>query len=421
MALANVACLLAKRTSSPNRVLMIDWDLEAPGLHTYFRKHFHDRFSMDFNDELELAPGLIELFITLNNAVKDLVAEGIEQTEERAIVLLEQIKLDDYILDTGISGLYLLKAGSFDDAYSKKVNGFNWEEFYLRSPWLIRAFARYLASKFNYVLIDSRTGVSDISGICTMLMPERLVAVFTPNRQSLLGLKKMIITATKYRRQSQDLRPLAVFPLASRIEPIEPKESASWRFGDEEKDIPGYQPMFEQLFEYVYELSTRCDLSDYFRDIQIQHIPFYSFGERIAVLHEHDPDRLSLPKSYETFATRLTESTLPWLFEDAEEDDVDSDLGKRAESTYSRLSHKAQRLAQRILTRLIRVAQPNTGSLDTRERLSINEIVAEERSITEELAAAGLVNIEGRDSNAPERYVELADEALIYQWERLRT
>lgn len=419
MALANVACLLAKRSNSNlHRVLMIDWDLEAPGLHTYFR----NRLSPEFNENLESAPGLIELFIGLDDAVKNLVTEGIEQNEERASVLIEQLKPEEYILDTGIPGLSLLKAGRFDALYSKKVNGFKWKEFYERSPWLINAFARYLSQKFNYVLIDSRTGVSDISGICTTLMPEKLVTVFTPNRQSLFGLKKIITEAIKYRsEESQDLRPLAVFPLASRIEPVEPKQGAFWRSGDKEEDIPGYQPTFEGLFEEIYELSTKCDLSDYFRDVQIQHIPFYAYGERIAVLTEHDPDRLSLPKSYETFTTRLTDSTLPWLFQDFEEvDDTDSDLGKQAEAAYSRLSNEAQKLAQRVLPRLIRVAPPNAGGLDTRERISINEFSSEERVIIDQLAGAGLINVESKHPKAADRYVELADEALIYQWERLR-
>ncbi len=37
MALANTACLLAERlASSSQKVLMMDWDLEAPGLHRFF-------------------------------------------------------------------------------------------------------------------------------------------------------------------------------------------------------------------------------------------------------------------------------------------------------------------------------------------------------------------------------------------------
>jgi Mrp family chromosome partitioning ATPase len=40
MALANVAWILA---SAGNRVLAIDWDLEAPGLHRYFHPFLRDK------------------------------------------------------------------------------------------------------------------------------------------------------------------------------------------------------------------------------------------------------------------------------------------------------------------------------------------------------------------------------------------
>ena len=39
MALANTACMLAQRAEKEGRrprILMIDWDFEAPGLHRYF-------------------------------------------------------------------------------------------------------------------------------------------------------------------------------------------------------------------------------------------------------------------------------------------------------------------------------------------------------------------------------------------------
>jgi len=51
MALANVAWILA---SSGRRVLTIDWDLEAPGLHRYFRPFLRD-------PELVATRGLIDL------------------------------------------------------------------------------------------------------------------------------------------------------------------------------------------------------------------------------------------------------------------------------------------------------------------------------------------------------------------------
>src|ERR1700686_1710099 len=37
MAVANISCLLGRRVArTSNRVLAMDWDLEAPGLHRYF-------------------------------------------------------------------------------------------------------------------------------------------------------------------------------------------------------------------------------------------------------------------------------------------------------------------------------------------------------------------------------------------------
>src|SRR6476659_2318453 len=53
MALANVAWILA---SAGKRVLIIDWDLEAPGLHRYFHPFLADK-------ELSETEGLIDFFV----------------------------------------------------------------------------------------------------------------------------------------------------------------------------------------------------------------------------------------------------------------------------------------------------------------------------------------------------------------------
>src|SRR6187549_974776 len=51
MAVANVAWMLAL---NGNRVLVIDWDLEAPGIHRYFHPFLEDK-------ELRETPGLIDM------------------------------------------------------------------------------------------------------------------------------------------------------------------------------------------------------------------------------------------------------------------------------------------------------------------------------------------------------------------------
>jgi hypothetical protein len=65
--------------------------------------------------------------------------------------------------------------------------------------------------QFRYVLIDSRTGVTDTSGICTRLMPEKLVVVFAPNAQNLDGLQDVVRRAVNHRRNSSDVCRAAEF------------------------------------------------------------------------------------------------------------------------------------------------------------------------------------------------------------------
>ncbi len=316
MALANVACLLAQGAPSGKGVLMVDWDLEAPGLHRYFHGNLRPQAEQTEEEVLEKSPGLLDLFAELDSATQ----HDVGQTEEAASALLASITLKDFVLPTQISALHLLKAGRFDATYPTRVNTFQWAALYTRAPFLLRAFAEWLTAQYQYVLIDSRTGLTDVSGICTMLLPEKLVVVFTPNRQSLTGLLDLVRRATDYRRQAEDLRPLLAFPLPSRIEAAEPQLREDWRLGNAERGIVGYQPQFEALLQEVYDL-PECHLETYFDEVQIQHIPRYAYGEDIAVLVERRSDRLSLTRSYENFAEQLVGGSGPW------------DYGKIAAST----------------------------------------------------------------------------------------
>jgi hypothetical protein len=142
-------------------------------------------------------------------------------------------------------------------------------------------------------------------------MPEKLVVVFTPNSQSYTGIEELIKRATGYRRKSDDLRPLLVYPLPSRIEFSRDDLRAYWRYGNPLRGISGYQPMFENVFREVYGL-VQCDLNKYFEEVQIQQSPNYAYGEEIAVLGEKTRDSFSLSKSYELFTEWLVNSIAPW-------------------------------------------------------------------------------------------------------------
>lgn len=297
MALANTACLLAQRLSKTNRrVLVMDWDLEAPGLHRFFPAKF------DEPQEHE-RPGIVEYFTSLRallNKRQDLYKIISASGGESA--LNEALPLDDFLIRDVIPGIDLIKAGKLDEHYGQLMAAFDWVDFYDQYDLAIQAFREMLISRYAYCLVDSRTGVTDISGICTTLLPEKLIAVFVPNRQNLDGLLNVVYQATEYRRLSSDLRPLAVFPLPSRMDAAEKSLRERWR--------DRYQSAFEQLFERIYELGA-CDLSEYFDDVQIPYLSYYAYGEKIAVLEER-PDALSLSRAYKSIIERVIDNDFPW-------------------------------------------------------------------------------------------------------------
>lgn len=319
MALANTACILAEQqtTKRGNGVLMIDWDLEAPGLHRYFDSWITtEKLGIDVlgsGGSLESAPGLIELFYELEKRVDNYIKghELSSLTEDEVHSIVDQIDFSSFIISTEISDLSLLKAGRFDPRnpkkYSELISAFRWEDLFNKAPHVFRVFSDALARKYSYVLIDSRTGISDTSGITTMLMPEILVVVFTPNLQSLRGGLELISRAADYRKDSSDLRRFTVFPLVSRIEASEEQLKKEWRFGTFQSK--GYQREFEEVLSGIYGEQLRLD--KYFDEVQIQHYPRYSYGEQIAVLID-ESDRLSLSRSYESFANKLTSQESPW-------------------------------------------------------------------------------------------------------------
>ncbi len=312
MALANIACVLAEREVTKKGILVVDWDLEAPGLHRFFSLSRRQPFSSKREKKFESATGLIDLFVTINNNVEKHQGSSEElQTEEKAKLLIDRINIDKYIQKTEIKNISIMKAGNFDDTYAERVNSFEWEELYQKSPWIFRVFAEKLASIYDYVLIDSRTGITDTAGICTMIVPEKLVVVTIPNKQSLTGITSLVKQAVEYRKASDDLRPLMVFPLPSRIDADQPDLRQKWRRGSTRDGIVGYQDEFENLLKEAYSLPV-CDLDDYFDEVQIQHVPYYAYGEKIATLYESNEDSLSIVKSYKNFTERLILDTGPW-------------------------------------------------------------------------------------------------------------
>ncbi len=147
--MSNVACILAERQSKGKGVLMIDWDLEAPGLHRFFHDKFKRRYgnSNESVNEFTLHLGLIDLFLEFERLTLNINIDCNGGSEKNANEVLKNIDLEKFVIETDIPHLSLLKAGCFDENYSTKVNTFNWEDLYNRSPYLFISFAEKLVER----------------------------------------------------------------------------------------------------------------------------------------------------------------------------------------------------------------------------------------------------------------------------------
>ncbi|MET0320725.1 MAG: tetratricopeptide repeat protein [Duganella sp.] len=300
MALSNLAVLVARQQNSTTPVLMIDWDMEAPGLHHYFDLH-------------EERPGVLELFEACREQLRRRRRPPGGDDAALAREVLAAVGWEQYVSRVDQSSqLYLMRAGRFDDTYGERLAAMHWDDLFDSCPALFRCFADNMARHFRYVLVDSRTGRTDSAGICTTLLPRKLVVVFTPNRQSLEGVEALVARATTYRRSHEDeQRPLVVYPLPSRIEMGDSTQRAQWRRGAPDQHIIGYQPIFERLMRDCYGL-PHVSLDSYFDEVQLQQTRTFAYGEQLAVRMDQGGDRFSLTRTFEAFLDWLAPGYFPW-------------------------------------------------------------------------------------------------------------
>ena len=171
MSLANIAWILA---TNGLKVLAIDWDLEAPGLHRYFHPFLEDK-------ELTSSTGLIDYFIDFATEA-GMPHEKAEPAEDEPAAKPWYQRYKDLIgyasaLDWDFEGegrIDFVPAGKQGPAYAARVTTFDWTGFYskLGGGVLLEALKKWMREEYDYVLIDSRTGISDTSGICTVQMPD---------------------------------------------------------------------------------------------------------------------------------------------------------------------------------------------------------------------------------------------------------
>lgn len=282
MALANVAWILAQ---SGNRVLAVDWDLESPGLHKFFHP-FID------SDVIAATPGIIELINDYSWATTEATVQHSNDWHlEYARILPHAVSLNWEFPKGG--ELDFVSAGRQNRDYSSVVSSIDWDNFYERlgGGQFIDALRADMKRHYDYVLIDSRTGLSDIADICTVQMPDVLVDCFTLSTQSIEGAAAV----ARQIDEQYSSRGIRILPVPMRIE------------NGENDKVDASRAFARAQFAGLPKNLTREETTKYWLAVEIPYRAFYAFEETLAVFGDPPGSHGSLLAAFERLASVISE------------------------------------------------------------------------------------------------------------------
>jgi hypothetical protein len=160
-------------------------------------------------------------------------------------------------------------------AYGQSVQAFDWEGFY--ASYRGKEYFSWLRSKLlaeaQVVLIDSRTGVTEMGGVCTREMADVVVSLAAPNNQNIDGVARMVRT---FRRpetlEARDKRKIETIIVPTRVDP------------SELADLARFRERFERLADEKHTAPEDFrSLGKAFWDLQIPYRAKFSYQERRVV------------------------------------------------------------------------------------------------------------------------------------------
>lgn len=199
---ANTSLFLAM---SGRRVVVLDLDLEAPGLH----QKLGNRDALSRAESGELNGAVDELLATLENEPQD---RSLRQTA---------IEVD---LPSGTSGsLFLIPAGSAPShaywaALERLQNALRSNRRNGGLPEAVLELQARIADEFapEFLLVDSRTGITELGGLATSIMADRVVCLTTTAPESIEGTQ-VVAEALRAAPRLSSQQPLRIDFLITRV------------------------------------------------------------------------------------------------------------------------------------------------------------------------------------------------------------
>ena len=412
MALANVAWILA---SSGKRVLVIDWDLEAPGIHRYFHPFLKDK-------NLASSDGLMEFLLEyVSQAMTPREGEpaddGWFSAQADIVEYAQSLRWAQFPKPGTID---FIPAGRQSDSYATTVNLFNWHQFYdkLGGERFFDEAKKHMQADYDYILIDSRTGVSDTSGICTIQMPETVVLCFTLNIQSIEGAAA--VAETIEREQQRRGREIRILPIPTRVdrsekERLELARVEAWR-------------RFDRFLSHL----TPQERTDYWAAVEVPYEPWYAFEEVLAIFGDRTRVQTSVLAAMETLTSHVSAGAITGFksITEAERKRVLTqylrggageppaelvDVATRADSALARVTAPLQAKAMATILRLAEIAADGTA---TPRRVNRDDLGDVPDRVMQALRYADLI-VESKQPDGSDT-VELYATDVLRDWTRLQ-
>jgi MinD-like ATPase involved in chromosome partitioning or flagellar assembly/tetratricopeptide (TPR) repeat protein len=306
MALANVAWILA---ANGKRVLVADWDLESPGLYRFFQPF------LDAN--VDEKPGIVDFVRRYEWAAvdagmdPDTLHTRSEEPREAARAAVTAI-VDEYVSqvanytiplswefpDDGV--LHFLTSGkqTGHGDYETTLSALDWDNFYdnLNGGQFFDALRGYMKSNYDYVLIDSRTGLSDVADICTVHLPDIVVDCFTLATQ---GIEGAALIARMIQQHTE--RDITIYPVPMRIDHTQ------------RENVDAGLALAIRKFQGLPAGFSDDERDRYWSEVEVPYRPSYAYEEMLATIGDRPGSQAGLLSSYERLSARITNGAVSAL------------------------------------------------------------------------------------------------------------
>ncbi|MEN9613231.1 MAG: hypothetical protein RLZZ628_4045, partial [Bacteroidota bacterium] len=261
--LANVAACLCHEFHK--RVLLIDWDLEAPGLRYFFQ------------EKIQIEPN--------KDGLLDLLGEYIQYMKTRdtnpetaKIPTFNEKHIQSCYNSAPQGCIDLVLAGKKEDYY-ERLHAFDWDEFSEKYDGknYIEWLKEDLQSRYDYILIDSRTGRTTYGGIVNIQMAAVSVLVMAPSGQNYEGCLDVMhaIERSDYATSAYRAHPL-MMPILSRVDVTVTDKVNLWTDKFENTFAPYYQRLLDAAGDEV-----KVQAANYINSTFIPYNKEIAFGENV--------------------------------------------------------------------------------------------------------------------------------------------